>query len=116
MQGGRNASFVGIRPGVVNLEFDPAKFIHYIWRYGNGCPQQAMLLTFFWEDAVSVHELESAVANLPPAELEAFAKWFENYLADAWDRRIEEDVRAGRLEEAGRKADTDFEAGRAKPL
>jgi len=65
---------------------------------------------------VSVHELETAVASLPPADLEAFARWFETYLADEWDRRIEEDIKAGRLDEAGKQADADFEAGRAKPL
>jgi hypothetical protein len=65
---------------------------------------------------VSVHELETAVAELPPADLAAFAQWFESYLADAWDQRIEEDIRAGRLDEAGRRADADFEAGRCKPL
>ena len=65
---------------------------------------------------MSISELESAVASLPPADLEAFARWFENYLADEWDRRIEEDVRAGRLDKAGRQADADFEAGRASPL
>ena len=65
---------------------------------------------------MSVHELETAVASLPPADLEAFARWFETYLADEWDRRIEEDIKAGRLDEAGKQADADFEAGRAKPL
>lgn len=65
---------------------------------------------------MSVDELESAVANLALEELAAFARWFEEYLADAWDRRIEADVRAGRLDEAGRRADADFEAGRCKPL
>jgi len=65
---------------------------------------------------VSVPELETAVASLPPADLAAFAQWFEKYLADAWDDRIEEDIRAGRLNEAGRQADADFEAGRCKPL
>ena len=65
---------------------------------------------------MSIHELETAVASLPPAELATFAQWFENYLADAWDDRIEGDIRAGRLDEAGRQADADFEAGRAKPL
>jgi hypothetical protein len=68
------------------------------------------------ETSVSVPELESAVASLPPAELTAFAQWFENFLADTWDDRIEADIRAGRLDEAGRQADIDFEAGRAKPL
>lgn len=65
---------------------------------------------------MSVHELEAAVASLPPAELEVFAEWFENYLADEWDRRIEHDILAGKLDEVGRRADAEFDAGRAKPL
>ena len=65
---------------------------------------------------MSLDELETAVANLPPEELAAFARWFEEYLADAWDRRIEADIRTGRLDEAGRRADADCEAGRCKPL
>lgn len=65
---------------------------------------------------MSLQELESAVTQLPADELTAFARWFEEYLADAWDRRIEEDAKAGRLDEAGRRADEDFDAGRCKPL
>jgi hypothetical protein len=65
---------------------------------------------------VSLQELEAVVASLPPSELATFAHWFEQHLADAWDRRIEEDIQAGRLNEAGRRADADFEAGRCKPL
>ncbi len=65
---------------------------------------------------MSLHELETAVTQLPAAELTAFAQWFEEYLADAWDRRIEEDIKAGRLDKAGRRADADFEAGKCKPL
>ena len=65
---------------------------------------------------MSLHELETAVSQLPLEDLTAFARWFEEYLADAWDRRIEADIQAGRLEEVGRRADADFEAGRCKPL
>lgn len=65
---------------------------------------------------MSLDELETAVAKLPAEQLAAFARWFEEYLADRWDRRIEADIRAGRLDEAGRRADADFEAGRCKPL
>ena len=61
-------------------------------------------------------ELESAVTSLPEAELATFARWFEEYLADAWDRRIDADIKAGRLDDAGRRADADFEAGRCTPL
>jgi hypothetical protein len=65
---------------------------------------------------VSLQELETAVAHLSEEELAAFARWFEDYLADIWDRRIEADILAGRLDEAGRRADADFQAGRCKPL
>jgi hypothetical protein len=56
------------------------------------------------------------MSNLPPDELAQFARWFDEYVADAWDRRIEADIRAGRLDEAARRADADFEARRCKPL
>jgi hypothetical protein len=61
-------------------------------------------------------ELETAVTRLPPDELASFIRWFEEFIADAWDRQIEADIRAGRLDEHGRRADSEFEAGRAKPL
>jgi len=65
---------------------------------------------------MSLQDLESAVSRLSPPELTAFSQWFEEFLADAWDRQIEKDVRAGRLDEAGGKADEHFEAGRCTPL
>jgi hypothetical protein len=65
---------------------------------------------------MSLSELEAAVARLPAEELSAFARWFEEHMADAWDRRIEADILAARLDEAGRRADADFEAGRCKSL
>ena len=65
---------------------------------------------------MSLHELETAVTQLPAKELTAFARWFEEYLADAWDSRIGADIKAGRLDGAGRRADADFEAGRCKPI
>jgi len=65
---------------------------------------------------MSVDELQSAVSQLPANELDEFSRWFEEFLADQWDRRIEADVLAGRLDEAGRLADEDFEAGRRTPF
>ena len=61
-------------------------------------------------------ELEAAVTRLPAEELHAFARWFQEYLADAWDRRIEADIEAGRLDEVGQRADADFKSGRCRPL
>ena len=65
---------------------------------------------------MSIGELETAVTQLPADDLTAFARWFEEYLADAWDRRIEADILAGRLDEVGLRADAEFEAGRCRPL
>jgi hypothetical protein len=65
---------------------------------------------------MSVEELQSAVSQLPTEELDRFSRWFEEFLAERWDRRIEADILAGRLDAAGRRADEEFEAGRCTPL
>lgn len=65
---------------------------------------------------MSLRELEAAVTELPADELAAFASWFEEFLADAWDRSIENDLRSGRLDQSAQEADSDFEAGRCHPL
>ena len=65
---------------------------------------------------MSIEELQSAVAQLPAEELDRFSRWFEEFLAEQWDRQIEVDILAGRLNTAGRRADADFEAGRCTQL
>ena len=65
---------------------------------------------------MSVEELQSAVAQLPAEELDRFSRWFEEFLAEQWDRQIEADILAGRLDAAGRRADEEAEAGRCTPL
>ena len=65
---------------------------------------------------MSVEDLESAILWLSAEELARFSAWFEQFMADQWDRQIEEDIKAGRLDAAGKRADEDFEAGRCTPL
>ena len=65
---------------------------------------------------MSVQELESAVTHLSVEELTRFHQWFEEYVAEQWDRQIEADIRAGRFDAAGKRAAADFEVGRCKPL
>lgn len=69
-----------------------------------------------YDFAVSVEELESAVAGLSPAELVHFSRWFEEYIAEHWDRQIEMDMKAGRLDGALKRADDHFQAGGCTPL
>jgi hypothetical protein len=65
---------------------------------------------------MSVQEIEAAITRLSPEELSRFSQWFEEYAAAQWDRQIEADILAGRLDAAGKRADAEFEAGRCKPL
>lgn len=65
---------------------------------------------------MSVQDLETAVTRLSQEELARFSKWFEEYVADQWDRQIEADILAGRFEAAGKRAKADYDAGRCTPL
>ena len=65
---------------------------------------------------MSVEDLESTISRLSAEELDRFSEWFEGLMADRWDREIEADVKAGRLDTVGKLADRDFEAGRCTPL
>jgi hypothetical protein len=61
-------------------------------------------------------EIEAAVTRLSAEELARFSQWFEEYVADQWDRQIEADIATGKFDAAGKRAEADFEAGRCKPL
>ena len=65
---------------------------------------------------MSVLEIKAAVTRLPADELSQFTRWFEEYVADQWDRQIEADSLAGRFDAAGQRAEAEFAAGRCKPL
>ena len=45
-----------------------------------------------------IERIEQDVQALAPGELAAFRKWFGEFDAAAWDRQIEDDVRAGKLD------------------
>ena len=65
---------------------------------------------------MDVKEIESAIAQLPPAELAELAKWFEEFQAQVWDEQIEQDMKAGRLDASLKQAEMNFEQGQCKPL
>jgi hypothetical protein len=65
---------------------------------------------------MSVDELKAALSQLSAEELDRFSHWFEEFLADQWDRRIEADILAGRLDAVGDQADRNFVAGRCTRL
>ncbi len=63
-----------------------------------------------------VEALEREVEKLSPAELTAFREWFANYDADAWDRQIESDAKAGKLDRLAADALAAHERGETKGM
>lgn len=57
-------------------------------------------------------EIEQAIRSLTADELAAFRSWFAQFDTDAWDRQIEADVAAGRLDDLANEALADLRAGR----
>ncbi|HUO83987.1 MAG TPA: hypothetical protein VM534_02640 [Thermoanaerobaculia bacterium] len=55
--------------------------------------------------------IEREVEKLTPAELAAFRAWFFEHDWQAWDRELEEDVAAGRLDALGAEALAEYERG-----
>lgn len=64
----------------------------------------------------TVAEIESAIAKLKPEEIQAVADWLQELREELWDRQIEADAKAGRLDKLMEEAKQDFLAGRCKPL
>ena len=62
------------------------------------------------------NEIESALRQLPEKEAREGAGWLQNYLAEKWDRQIDADIDAGRLNRLANQALTDYRAGKVKPL
>jgi hypothetical protein len=59
----------------------------------------------------TVKEIVGAIRKLPPSELEAFRAWFAEFDAELWDREMEADVGAGRLDHLAEQALRDLREG-----
>ncbi len=64
----------------------------------------------------TVADITGAVKRLPKRDLARFRKWFAEYDAAAWDRQLEVDATAGKLDALVREAQRDHRAGRTKAL
>ena len=60
-----------------------------------------------------VEKLERQIKDLSPEDLAAFRKWFLAYDWDVWDRQLEQDVAAGKLDALAEKALRDHAAGKS---
>jgi len=64
----------------------------------------------------SVDEIRTAIERLPKRELTRFRRWFVQHDAEVWDRQIEDDVAAGRLDGLARAALREHRGKRTKAL
>lgn len=64
----------------------------------------------------TVTEIERALRGLPPEELAKFRAWFAEFDADQWDRQIERDAAAGRLDALAEESLADLREGHCKDL
>lgn len=63
-----------------------------------------------------VEKLEQEIESLTPEEAAEFRAWFLEHDWKTWDRQLERDVKAGKLDAIARDALEDYEAGRTKEL
>ena len=63
-----------------------------------------------------VNEAERLVAGFTAGELTDFRRWFTAFDAEAWDRQIERDVAAGKLDSLAERALAAHAAGRSTKL
>ena len=63
-----------------------------------------------------LERLEQAVQELSAEELSAFRAWFLEFDWAVWDRELERDVAAGKLDALADEALRDHAAGRSRPL
>ena len=60
---------------------------------------------------MSVTEIEAAITELASDDLNELMNWLENYHAKLWDKQIEEDLDAGRLDTVLAEVNREYEAG-----
>ncbi len=63
-----------------------------------------------------LEKIEQEIAALDPGDVAKLAAWFAEFHADLWDRRIEADAKAGRLDKFVEAAKAELAAGKVRGL
>jgi len=64
----------------------------------------------------TVLEIKQAIERLSRGEFRELAEWFDEPKADQWDRQIEEDAKAGKLDRFAAEALREFHEGKTRRL
>ncbi|MBV8846491.1 MAG: hypothetical protein JO307_27105 [Bryobacterales bacterium] len=60
-----------------------------------------------------VENIEHQIQDLSSSELAQLRQWFAEYDAEAWDRQLEADIEAGKLDALAERPLRDHSAGRS---
>ena len=63
-----------------------------------------------------VEQIESRIKSLSPGDLAELRAWFADFDAQAWDRQIEADSVAGRLDGLVEESMSEYKAGKSRAL
>jgi hypothetical protein len=63
-----------------------------------------------------LEQIEKRIQNLSAEEFAKLRAWFIEFDARAWDKQIEADIKAGKLEGLVAEALADYKAGKAREL
>ena len=64
----------------------------------------------------AIEKLELLVKSLSPEELAKFREWFAEFDAQIWDRQIEADAAAGKLDHLIEESMAEHRAKKSQPL
>jgi hypothetical protein len=67
-------------------------------------------------DMSELEDIEKRIRELPPEELAKFRSWFIEFDHALWDRQIEADSKAGKLDKLAAEALADYKAGKAREV
>lgn len=63
-----------------------------------------------------LEKIEKDITALSAGDLKKLAEWLAEYQEELWDRQIEEDAKAGRLDKLIADAKEEIKAGKLRPL
>lgn len=61
-------------------------------------------------------EIAAAIQELPETDARELSVWLQSYLDERWDRQLESDLKAGRLDSLIAKAEADITDGKVREL
>ena len=64
----------------------------------------------------SIDEIKSAIAHLPEKEFNSLVDWFQKFEEERWDKKLENDIAQGKLDNLADEALNEFDTGKSSEL